>query len=237
MKIWFNFFILITFFPQITTAVECSWWQTKVKTATISQHQRKDHTVSKHIRQEHCREKWKGADTHINQFKNDPISGWDNKGETFKRWNQAEIRVILETLSKLPAWCKIENYTFRRADKSIHKENPATSELTTKTIILYDNFFTYKDQLGAIGHEASHFIFQKLTDLDITEFEQLSGWNIETKDRKVYVIPPKNPLMPDSFLNNEEDFTNHAEMYISNPVKLKKINPKMYDFFLKRFPE
>jgi hypothetical protein len=43
--------------------------------------------------------------------------------------------------------------------------------------------------------------------------------------------------MSDSALNNEEDFTNHAEVYISNPEKLKKINPKMYEFFLKRLPK
>ena len=43
--------------------------------------------------------------------------------------------------------------------------------------------------------------------------------------------------MPDSILNNEEDFTNHAEMYLSNPTKLKKINPKIFEFFLKRFPK
>ena len=143
----------------------------------------------------------------------------------------------MEVLPNLPTWTQIENYTFRRAAKSIHVGNPATSELTKKTIILYDIFSTYKDKLGVIGHEASHFVFQELTDLEITEFEKLSGWEIVTKDRKVYVVPPKNLLRPDSAINNEEDFTNHAEMYISDPVKLKKTNPKIYEFFLKRFPK
>lgn len=226
-----------TMFSQDSWALECQWWQSKVKAATIPQHQREGLPVTKHPRKEHCREKWKGADRYIDQFKDDPIQGWGKKGETFKKWNRPEIQTVLELLPKLPAWTRIDQYTFRRVDKSIHQENPATSELTKRTIILYDKLFTYEDKLGALGHEASHFVFQELTALEIAEFEKLSGWDIETKDRKVYVIPPKTPLMPDSVLNNEEDFTNHSEMFISSPDKLKKINPKMYEFFLKRFPK
>jgi hypothetical protein len=218
-------------------ALECQWWQSKVRGSVIPQHPRKGHTVSKHPRQEHCRERWKGADLHITQFKDDPIPGWVNKGETFKKWNRPEIQTILDLLPKLPPWAKVGLYTFRRADKSIHQGNAATSELTKKTIIFYDAFFTYKDKLGAIGHEASHFVFQELTNPDISEFEKLSGWKIETKGRKVYVVPPSNLLMPDSAIDSEEDFTNHAEIYISNPDKLKKINPRIYEFFLKRLPK
>lgn len=231
--------VLVVFFlfSWNSWAIECQWWQSKVKASIIPQHKREGHAISKHPRQEHCRERWKGADLHIRQFSDDPILGWGKKGESFKKWSRSEIQTILELLPKLPQWAKVEQYTFRRAVKSIHQGNSATSELTKKTIVLYDNFFTYNDKLGAIGHEASHFVYPELTDFDIAEFEKLSGWSIETKDRKVYVVPPQNLLMPDSALNNEEDFTNHAEMYISNPEKLKKINPKMYEFFLKRLPK
>ena len=79
-------------------ALDCQWWQTKVKAATISQHQREGHNVSKHPRQEHCRERWLGADRYINQFKNDPIPGWSNKGETFKNWDRGEMQKVLEVL-------------------------------------------------------------------------------------------------------------------------------------------
>ncbi len=229
--------VIFFLFPAKSWSVECQWWQTKISGSRIPKHPRQGHPVKEHPRQEHCRERWKRADQYITQFKDDPILGWGNQGETFKRWSRSEIQTILEILPNLPLWTKVDQYTFRRADKSIHQGNSATSELTKKTIILYDNFFYYKDKLGAIGHETSHFVFQELTDLEITEFEKLSGWVIEAKDRKVYVVPPRNPLMPDSVLNQEEDFTNHAEMYISTPAELKKINPKIYDFFLKRFPK
>ena len=218
-------------------AFECQWWQSKVSASSINQHKRGEHDVSKHQRKEHCREKWKNADIFVKKFSDEPIQGWGKKGEIFKKWSRSEIQTVLEILPKLPAWTKVQDYTFRRADKSIHQGNPATSELTKKTIILYDKFFSYKDKLGAIGHEASHFVFKELSNLEISEFEKLSGWAFETQDRKVYVVPPKNPLMPDSVIDSEEDFTNHAEMYISNSEELIKINPKVYRFFLKRFPK
>lgn len=159
-------------FSPKSWALECKWWQSKVKASIISQHSRDGHTVSNHPRKEHCREKWKGADQSINQFRDDSIPGWINKGETFKKWKHSEIQEVSELLSKLPRWVKVNQYTFRRADRLIYQRNPATSELTKKTIILYDNFFTFSNKLGAIGHEASHFLFQELTDLEISEFEK-----------------------------------------------------------------
>jgi hypothetical protein len=224
------------FFSWKSWALECQWWQSKVKASTIPQHPREGHTVSKHPRREHCRERWKGADHYINQFKDDPVQGWGNKGEIFKKWARSEIQTVLELLPELPQWTKIELYTFRRADKSIHKGNVATSELTKKTIILYDKFFTYEDKLGTIGHEASHFLFPSLSPEDLTEFSDLSGWDVEVKNDKIYVLPPKKPLQADSVINKEEDFTNYMELYISNPNRLKHQNPKMFEFLLKRYP-
>lgn len=223
-------------FSSESWALDCQWWQTKVKATSISQHQREGHTVSKHPRQEHCRERWKGADRYVDQFKDDPILGWGKKSETFKKWKRVEIQAVLEVFPNLPTWAQIGNYAFRRADKSIHEENPATSELTKKTIILYDKFFTYEDKLGAIGHEVSHFLFPNLSPSELLEFSELSGWDVEVKDDQVYVLPPKKPLKPDSVINKEEDFTNHMEIYISSPKQLRERNPKIFDFLSKRYP-
>jgi hypothetical protein len=95
---------LCIFFSLDANALECQWWQTKVKAATISQHSREGNTVSQHPRQEHCREKWKGADLHIKQFTNNPIPRWGKKSENFKKWNNSEIQTVLELLTKLPKW-------------------------------------------------------------------------------------------------------------------------------------
>lgn len=171
-------FVVFFLFSSNLWATECQWWQTKVKASIIPQHKREGQDVSKHSRQEHCREKWKGADLHIKQFRDDPIRGWDKKGETFKKWSRSEIHTILPLLPKLPPWTRVDKYTFLRADRSIHQGNSATSELTNRVIILYDKFFTHEDKLGVIGHEVSHFVFQELSNPEISEFEKLSGWTI-----------------------------------------------------------
>jgi hypothetical protein len=64
----------------------------------------------------------------------------------------------------------------------------------------------------------------------------LSGWDVEVKDDKIYVLPPKNPIKPDSIIDKEEDFTNYMELYISSPNQLKKTHPNMFEFFSKRYP-
>lgn len=229
-------FILTIFISSHAHAIHCEWWQTKYSAAIIDKHPRQGTTVREHPRREYCRNRWANADIHIKQFKDDPILGWTNKGEIFKKWKQDEIKVVLENLPKLPAWTEIKSYFFRRAEKSIYNGNSATSELTQKSIILYDLFFKYPDKLGAIGHEASHFLFPKLSLADRSEFETLSGWDVEVKDDKIYVLPPKTPLKPDSVIDKEEDFTNYMELYISSPNQLKRKNPKMFDFLSKRYP-
>lgn len=229
-------FILTLFISSHSYAIQCEWWQTKYSATIVDKHPRQGTNVREHPRKEYCKNRWANADIHIKQFKDDPIPGWSNNGETFTQWKQNEIQDVLEILPKLPAWTEIKNYFFRRADKSIHEGNPATSELTQRSIILYDLFFKHPDKLGTIGHEASHFLFPKLSPADLSEFETLSGWDIEVKDDKVYILPPKNPLKPDSVINKEEDFTNHMELYISSPKQLKKRNQKMFDFFSKRYP-
>jgi hypothetical protein len=71
MKIVIKIFFLLIY-PHVN-ALECQWWQAKVRTHQVNQHQRRGTTVSVHDRQEHCREKWKGADALITHFNINPI--------------------------------------------------------------------------------------------------------------------------------------------------------------------
>lgn len=221
------YLILFLFFSQHVYSIECKWWQTKVRAHIVSEHERENSTISKHPRQEHCREKWRDADNLIPNFNNDPIKGWPNK-EFFKHWKQGEIQIILEILSTFPKWAEAEKYKFFRSTNSIYQANPATSEITYGSIVLYDQFFKEKNKSTILIHEYGHHLFKKLSKSEINEFAYLAGW-IES-------APPKNLIKPDSALNKEEDFTNHLESYYENLKQYKQNHPKLFEFFQKRYP-
>lgn len=230
-----SLFILILVFQSEAFALECQWWQAKVKETVIPAHQRNGQAVAKHIRKEHCREKWKGADQNLKLFKDGTIKGWNEK-EIFKKWNQREIKLLFETLSQLPAWVEFYNLNFYRAVKSIHFKNPATYENSTLSIIFYDHFFRQKNQKQIIVHAYAHHLYTNLSPGEIVTFFDLAGWRLEVKqDGKVYELPPKNLIKPDSSFSKDEDFSNHVEEFFINPAIYQKKYPKLHNFFQQRF--
>ncbi len=212
-------------------AIQCPWWQTQVDGSRIPRHPRGRQTVKNHPRKEHCRERWKGADTYIQQFRNDPIKGWPHK-EVFKPWSRAEMEKLLRILPTLPAWAELGKYQFLRATKADTEGNPARSEVTNGAIVLYDIFFTHHDQSAIIAHESAHHLFKKLTPLDINNFVTHSGWSYEAnfQTRKVFKRPPSNPIQPDSILGEDEDFANNVEEFFKAPDRLQKSRPMIYNF-------
>lgn len=228
--------LLILFIPK-AYSVECQWWQTKVSASDIDKHPRQQTTVRQHPRAEHCRNRWKDADVHIKQFSDDPIIGWSHKGEVFKKWDRSEMQIILEILPTLPSWAEVKNYNFRRAKDSMYKGNPASSELTNGSIIIYDQFFKENNKKSIVVHESSHHLYKKVVPKDIADFLSMSGWVVEvTPYGKVYESPPKKLILPDSASEKDEDFANHIESYYQNPISYKASYPKLYDFFKQRYP-
>jgi hypothetical protein len=230
--------ILAFFILSPAYAIKCEWWQTKYSAASVDKHPRQGTSgVREHPRKEYCRDKWKDSSLHIKHLRDEPIVGWPQKGEVFKKWNRPEIQKLLEILPKLPVWTEIKNYNFYRAIKSIHEGNTATSEVTYGSIILYDQFFKNGSKFSDLVHESGHHLFKKISLAEEDEFATLSGWREEvTKDRKVYILPPINLIKPDSYLNKEEDFTNHLEIFYKNPKLYKQSHPKIFEFLQKRYP-
>ena len=237
MKLCYLLFLYLATVSFQALALNCEWWQAKVSTHIVREHERGNSKVATYERNEHCREKWNNADKYIKQFKNTSIDDWPHKTERFKRWTQNEIKLMLKILSKLPSWAEVENYNFSRVTRSISMGNTATSELASKSIVFYDLFFEKKNKSSIIVHEASHHLYAKLNSQVIVEFLELSGWTIQTtKDGKIFEIPPKKPIKIDSSLGKDEDFANHLESYFENPRNYKLSHPKLYDFFQKRYP-
>ena len=235
-----KYFLMILSFFMLSPAyaIECEWWQTKYSAASVDKHLRQGTKgVRGHPRKEYCREKWKDAGLYLKQFRDEPIVGWPHKGEVFRKWNRAETQTLLEILPKLPVWTETKNYKFYRAIKSVYEGNPATSEVTYGSIILYDQFFKNGSRPSDLVHESGHHLFKKISLTEEDEFAILTGWKEEVaKDRKVYILPPSNLIKPDSYLNKEEDFTNHLEIFYENPKLYKQNHPKVFEFLQKRYP-
>lgn len=235
-KLRMKLLLLLIIYVPSGFSVECQWWQTKYSATVVNKHPKKG-KVREHPRREYCRDRWLNANLFVKKFNDDPILGWSHKGEVFKKWSRDEIQLILEILPTLPSWTELQNYNFRRAKDSIYRGNPAASELTNGSIILYDLFFKEKNKKSIIVHESSHHLYKKVSPKDIADFLSMSRWSVEvTLDRKVYESPPKKLIQPDSALDKDEDFANHLESYYQNPKLYKYSYPKLYDFFKRRYP-
>ncbi len=216
-------------------AIECEWWQSKVKSHQVKKYERKGFPVSAHPRLEHCREIWKHADEIISAFKDSAPSNW-TKEEKFKAWSQKEIREILKAYGRLPEWLVNLHESFHRAEMSSKSiKNPAASDKTTDSVTIYDEFYKRSNKEAIVGHEMAHLLFKRLSSEDITSFTDLAGWTVKVDGNQVFEVPPSKFLIQDSVIDKEEDFANLIEIFFSEPSKLKNHNPKLFDFFQKRF--
>lgn len=233
-------FLFLSFlipFPH-AFGTECEWWQIKYSAAIVDEHTRNQTTnVKEHPRSEYCKNRWKNADIYIKLFENDPIQKWSFQKEIFKKWTKEEIKIIMQVLEIIPSWSNKEKIRLYRAKTSSTIDNPATSEIKGKNIILYDLFFKNKNKEKILIHEYGHHLFTSLSEEEKNEFASKSGWSLEIdQKRRIFSRPPKKLIKNDSSFNIEEDFSNHLEEYYLNKNNYQKNYQNTYIFFLKRFP-
>jgi hypothetical protein len=228
-------FLIIFLFSSNSYALTCNWWQIKVKEHIVHEHQQHGSNVGTYTRKEHCREKWKYADLIAPSFKNTKPENWPHQ-EKFKSWNQKEIELILRSYGTLPEWLTKNKVTFHRGEKSIVTSNQATTDITTNSISIYNNFYRKNQRDKVITHELAHIFYQSLSPGDIMTFSETSGWTITIKNNQIFEIPPQ-ALIKDSKASQEEDFANTMEIYLTSPQKLKAHNLKLYEYFNKRYPK
>lgn len=223
-------FIVLTFTSKIfASPPPCSAWQTTVNSHHVKKHQRGNApSVSSYDKKTFCREKYLNADF------------WGPKLKNTSVWKSKELLKVLQVLSTLPSYLKLDVDSFERQKTSEVKNNPASSDMPKKAIVLYDLFFkkSITEQKLIISHELAHFLYLKLSKNEQKEFVELAVWKlgaINLTTRKVDLIQPNKLLKVDSAVNPEEDFANHIEVLISNPTKIKQHNPNIYNFLTKRF--
>lgn len=226
----------LLFFSKINLvyAIECNWWQFKVREHSVRQHQRNGHVISKHERVEHCKERWPRADLYSPYLSNSKPSQWPFN-EHFKPWTYLQAEIISKELDKISKLINLKLITFHRASSSIIKGNPSTTNIINNQIIIYDSFFTKKDKNRILIHELGHIIYTNLAAQDKDEFEKSSGWHLDIINGKVFNIPPTNPIISDSKTSPDEDFANYYELFFINPKLVEKHNNKVFIFLNQRF--
>lgn len=228
--------VMIIFYLPSTYALECQWWQTKIKPHQVRKYDRNGVPVSALPRQEHCRETWKHSDKVVATFVDSPPSIW-TKEERFRPWTKKEMSEVLAAYEKLPEWLLFLHKSFHRAEvSSKSNKNPAAADKTTDSVTIYNEFYKRPNKAGIVGHEMAHLLFKRLSSDDIATFTVLAGWTLRVEGNQVYEDPPGKVLIKDSTVNKEEDFANLIAIYFTEPAKLKVHNPKLFDHFQERYP-
>ncbi len=200
-----------------------------IRAQKIQSYEKNDGTeVSSHQRSAHCRTIFERA----SYFQDSTKQKFPNLNTRFKKWNPKEKRIVEESFALIPAWLQEYKLTeILRGDKGGHPLNPAASAPLTKSLIIFDSFFSSIDKRAIIIHEMAHIALLNLDPQLTFEFSVASGWTLD--ETSLRPVPPKNPLLPDSTISINEDLANHIEIYHTNPNRVLVNNPVSFSIIQK----
>lgn len=177
--------------------------------------------VDAHSRKAHCRDL-----SRTNYFRDSTNQKIKNSTIKFKKWKPEEKNIINTILKNIPKWLQQYLIAEMLRAETDGTNNPASSIALTKTLIIYDKFFTSTNKEQIITHELAHLTVLDLTEKELLDFTDSSGWIIDRS--KGIKIPPSKLVLPDSRESVFEDYANQIEMYHFNLNELKRINLKSF---------
>ena len=171
------------------------------------------------------------------RLKDDRPADWPHKNEITKKWTDEETERMVEALGSIPKvlW-ENSNINFYRMDNS---STVLGNESTygKNMVVFYDSAFDSKKNLARLlSHELSHDQFDKLTETEKLDYENLNGW-YSVLDNKTEVWKNINNkfVEPDGSFSPSEDFANNMEYFLFDPVKLKMISPNAYGWIKQHY--
>lgn len=211
--------ILSLLFATAALAVPCEPHEVYVREQWIEGYTKHDGTrVSPHLRNAHCREIERS-----NYFQDTTSQKFTNIKPKIKKWTLAEKKIVQENLALLPPWLsKFHLQEILRGDTGGSFFNPAANIAPTRTLLIFDRFFQEKDKRAVIIHEMAHIALASVDPEHKFEFASASGW---TMDDNLVPVPPQKLLIADSQNSIDEDFSNHIEVYYTDPSRLMSFNP------------
>lgn len=160
---------------------------------------------------------------------------WYPKIEKSKKWTVSEIEKALATLKELPEKLTSSVKGFYRMDSSIFGDNPGRED--NGNVILYDSAFGEKYTLSrVVAHESSHNWFESMSQKDRDSYLSSAQWKRYAKDENYRSDRPRQAFVsPRGMESPGEDFALNAEHYLYDPEKLKKISPRVYEWFERNY--
>lgn len=216
---WLLLFIL--FKPFLTLA--CLPNEIHIREQWIDTYTKEDGThVSAHVRSEHCREI--RGDRYFQDSNTDEIKGLKTK---FKAWTDEEKKLLQSEIANLPNWLKRYKLSkIVRANEEIRNpNNPAMTIPATKTLIIFDKFFSTSKRREVIVHEMAHIAAWDIDPIILKSFFLARDWKYQVTGK---ILPPAKAMIPDSKLSPSEDFANSVELYYSERQRLKDFNSKSF---------
>jgi hypothetical protein len=194
-----------------------------VREQWINTYIKKDSTkVSSHLRSEHCREV-KGH-RYFQDSSNEEIIGLKTE---FKAWKENEKNILNKEIENLPEWLKKYRLSkiIRATEEKGNPHNPGMTIPATKTLIIFDKFFSLSNKREVILHEMAHIAAWDIDPIILRSFFLARGWKYGNLGE---ISPPKKLLTTDSKFSPSEDFANSVELYYSNKSRLKDFNLKSF---------
>lgn len=178
--------------------------------------------VSAHPRSEHCREI--RGHRYFQDSNTEEIKGLKTK---FKAWTDKEKSLLQTEIENLPNWLKRYKLSkMLRANEEIgNPNNPAMTIPATKTLIIFDKFFSTSKIRGVMVHEIAHIAAWDIDPIILKSFFLARDWKYQEAGK---IISPAKTLISDSKLSPSEDFANSVELYYSDRHRLKNFNLKSF---------
>lgn len=215
---WILFLILLNPFAVLA----CLPNEIHIREQWIKPYTKEDGTaVSAHLRSEHCRE------IEVVNYFQDSSSKKFKRIKNFKKWKESEKSLLNKNLEDLPFWLKKYKFTeVLRADvQEGNPNNPAMTIPATKTLIIFDKFFTVPNKQAVIVHELAHVATWDIDPVTLKLFFLARDWKYREAGK---IVPPVKIMIPDSQNSPGEDFANSVELYYSDRSRLKNFNLKSF---------
>lgn len=160
------------------------------------------------------------------------FNGADQRMKSADRWTREELDEVLLALSDLPAHLaarpeKLMNHPLVHFDR---KDTSSQRPLANAIIYVYNVWNQQVPSLRrySLFHELGH---NMSLDFDFdggNKWSQAAGW--EEKDYEWIAKHPETKISQYAASNPDEDFAESFSAYRYGPARLKKINPRIYQF-------